>query len=468
MSYALVAYPLSADFRRDLEASVREDIEYLSVADLRQRSPLASLRALRARRGQTCYLPVEDPAAAALLPILGLAGAVGGASSLRVVDRDLKSEAMSTGSVLKAFLGVLGASVRNVLVAALARNELARLVRQPRADARLGSGQKVLYVNGNFWFGAKTGGSIGHVAGVVNALVASGHPVDLWSATEPVMVRPPARTFRLRAPSTFGIPAELNYYSFQRQMLGQIRREADRAGISFIYQRMSIANYAGVLLSRALGVPLVLEHNGSEVWIARKWGRPLRFERLAALAERVNLRHAHLVVTVSQVLRDEIVAAGVEPGRVVWHPNAIDPEIFDPARFGDADRAALRSRYGISTEDVVVTFVGTFGRWHGAEILADAVRRLVGDNAAWLASNRVRFLFVGDGVRMPEVRRTLDIAAAAPFVRFAGLVPQAEAPGYLAASDVVVAPHVPNADGSPFFGSPTKLFEYMAMGKAVV
>jgi glycosyltransferase involved in cell wall biosynthesis len=33
---------------------------------------------------------------------------------------------------------------------------------------------------------------------------------------------------------------------------------------------------------------------------------------------------------------------------------------------------------------------------------------------------------------------------------------------------VLVSPHVPNADGSPFFGSPTKLFEYMAAGKAIV
>ena len=36
------------------------------------------------------------------------------------------------------------------------------------------------------------------------------------------------------------------------------------------------------------------------------------------------------------------------------------------------------------------------------------------------------------------------------------------------ASDILVSPHVPMPDGSPFFGSPTKLFEYMAMGKAIV
>jgi len=49
-----------------------------------------------------------------------------------------------------------------------------------------------------------------------------------------------------------------------------------------------------------------------------------------------------------------------------------------------------------------------------------------------------------------------------------GRVHQAEAPRHLAACDVLVSPHVPNADGSRFFGSPTKLFEYMAMGRPIV
>ncbi|MEM9683439.1 MAG: glycosyltransferase [Pseudomonadota bacterium] len=31
-----------------------------------------------------------------------------------------------------------------------------------------------------------------------------------------------------------------------------------------------------------------------------------------------------------------------------------------------------------------------------------------------------------------------------------------------------MSPHVPNPDGTPFFGSPTKLFEYMAARRAIV
>jgi len=51
---------------------------------------------------------------------------------------------------------------------------------------------------------------------------------------------------------------------------------------------------------------------------------------------------------------------------------------------------------------------------------------------------------------------------------FVGRIPHASIPVYLDACDILVAPHVPMPDGSPFFGSPTKLFEYLAMAKPVV
>jgi glycosyltransferase involved in cell wall biosynthesis len=41
-------------------------------------------------------------------------------------------------------------------------------------------------------------------------------------------------------------------------------------------------------------------------------------------------------------------------------------------------------------------------------------------------------------------------------------------PAYLAACDILVSPHGRQADGQEFFGSPTKLFEYMAAGRPIV
>ena len=52
-------------------------------------------------------------------------------------------------------------------------------------------------------------------------------------------------------------------------------------------------------------------------------------------------------------------------------------------------------------------------------------------------------------------------------VVFAGRIPHSEVPAYLDACDILLSPHVPMPDGSAFFGSPTKLFEYMAMEKAI-
>jgi len=66
------------------------------------------------------------------------------------------------------------------------------------------------------------------------------------------------------------------------------------------------------------------------------------------------------------------------------------------------------------------------------------------------------------------VRSIISKDGVSDFVTFTGLVPQSDAPRYLAACDILASPHVPNPDGTPFFGSPTKLFEYMAMGKAIV
>jgi glycosyltransferase involved in cell wall biosynthesis len=79
-----------------------------------------------------------------------------------------------------------------------------------------------------------------------------------------------------------------------------------------------------------------------------------------------------------------------------------------------------------------------------------------------------RWIVVGDGALMGEVRSMLDRLGVADRVALTGVVPHDRAVELLAACDVCVSPHVPNADGSRFFGSPTKLFEYMGLGRAIV
>ncbi|MEQ1931215.1 MAG: glycosyltransferase, partial [Parvularculaceae bacterium] len=53
-------------------------------------------------------------------------------------------------------------------------------------------------------------------------------------------------------------------------------------------------------------------------------------------------------------------------------------------------------------------------------------------------------------------------------IYFPGAIPAEDAPGLLACGEIHLAPTKRNPDGSPFFGSPTKIFEYMAMGRTII
>jgi glycosyltransferase involved in cell wall biosynthesis len=466
MNCALTIYPLSAGFRSGLEQRLGGPVTYLSIQELRRLGSAQALRRLRGLGANRLVLPIEDESSRATIGLLTAVAAVAQADRVEIVGPDLTSVPVSSWEFVSGLARIAGASAQSGAWAARTLADLSRLNRAPRVDARFKVDGETLYLNANLWFGVKAGGSVSHIAGVANELQQQGYGVVLASAGGRGMVKNEIPLVDLPAPRVFGLPYELNYYRFgrmaERQLLGLSNRRWN-----FIYQRMSVGNFTGVQLSRAWGVPLVLEYNGSEVWIAKNWGRSMRYERLALGAEEASLRHAHLVVTVSDVLRDELIERGVEARRIVSYPNCIDPDTFNPAEW-DSRAIGLRSRLGFAPDDVLVMFLGTFGQWHGAEVLAGAIRKLADQRAAWLRDRRLRFVLVGDGLKMPEVRKILDSEECRRVVMLTGLVPQHEAPAYLRMADIVVSPHVANADGSKFFGSPTKLFEYMAMGKPIV
>ena len=74
-------------------------------------------------------------------------------------------------------------------------------------------------------------------------------------------------------------------------------------------------------------------------------------------------------------------------------------------------------------------------------------------------------MLVGDGEEAPLVRGILQRAGCDGAVHLPGLVGREEVPAYLVVSDVLVSPH---AAVRNFIGSPIKLFEYMASGRAIV
>jgi glycosyltransferase involved in cell wall biosynthesis len=465
--FALTGYPLSHAFRERLEEAESSELEILSVPQLRRLAPRVLLSKLAQLRGQRCLIALEDPTSESLLPLLEALAALALPGSIEVVRADLSRQRVSRTEIGRTLARVGRASVHGIISRRRAAEGLEKLLGTARSTAPIGPGHRVVSINGNLWFGVKAGGSLAHTGGVANGLAGAGYDVALVAPFGVPHLRDGVVEHRSHPPETFALPTEVNYFRYDDGLFRSISRLVADIPPRFVYQRLSIHSHVGARLSRSLGVPLVVEYNGSEVWVARHWGRPLRYEKLAVEAEEALLRHAHIVVTVSDVLRDELLERGVEAHRIVTYPNCVDTELFDPSRFDASDRRAVRERHGISADAIVATFVGTFGRWHGTEVLARAIRSLADEATPWLENRDVHFLLVGDGLRMPDVERVLG-GRSGQFHTLAGLVAQAETPRYLAASDLALSPHVPNEDGTRFFGSPTKLFEYMAMGLPIV
>lgn len=318
-----------------------------------------------------------------------------------------------------------------------------------------------VYLRTDLVFGLQSGGSVGHIAGVLNQLDEfCGKSLLLTTGLIPT-VRADIAQVQIWPDQRFREFPELRPLAFNRTFYQQALNHLQAQKFAFIYQRYSVNNFAGLKLARKLQIPFVLEFNGPEVWVNRHWGRPLKYEALAERIELANLHGADVVTVVSQPLQDELVARGIDPAKILVNPNGVNTERYSPT----VDGSEVRRRYELA-DKIVIGFIGTFGPWHGAEVLAEAYGRLLQEYPAY--RQQVHLLMIGDGVTMPQVKANLAKYGAQDACTLTGLVSQAQGPAHLAACDLLASPHVPNADGTPFFGSPTKLFEYMAMGKGIV
>jgi glycosyltransferase involved in cell wall biosynthesis len=463
MMNVLTCYSLPSHVVTQLEAEGGE-LRYLTLSTLRVASLPDIWRTLRTSGPAETRVVVSEANERVVLPILLTLASFMPVQRISVLD--LSIGRLSRVWRVRAFLGVFSSIAATLagywhrLLIDLRTRYLLRA--KPLGFGRIG-GSKALYLKTNLMFGTHAGGSVGHIAGVINELDRRGGGTLVHAVEFPQTVNSTVRFEALPGIKYYGIPPESNQLRFNNTAIRHGMRALRRERFDFIYQRMTLANLAGVVLSRAFKVPLILEYNGSEVWVSRHWGLPLKWEALAERIEQVCIRHAARIVTVSNPLCEDLIRRGVEPERIVTYPNCIEPEIFNPVRLAP-ERDRLRRGWGVGDDELVAMFVGTFGRWHGADVLAEAIDQ-------WRASadgRKIRFVLVGDGLLAPEIRERLTEATAARDVIFTGLISQHETPAYLAAADICLSPHLKPSDGSRFFGSPTKLFEYMAMAKPII
>jgi glycosyltransferase involved in cell wall biosynthesis len=383
----------------------------------------------------------------------------------RVALIDLRTEEVITstlfGYLTRAAPFAVGQFAGSALAVLAQRAAIPFARRVPRVRVRSSELRSLVYLLPAVGSSSGIGGSVTHAHGVIRALRNEGVAVEAFTTSAAIAetarreAQPPCEwhavpTSRF-AKAVGASAAAAGDAALMLAALGAVR-SADA-----IYQRHTRYSLIGALLAHLTGKPLILEYNSPAEFGARHWSStPTRFSGGIGRCEDASLAAAARIIVVSEIAKRSLVERGIASERIVVNPNGVDA-----ARFSTGD-ASIRHRLGIDDESVVAGFVGSFGPWHGAPVLARAFAKVAS------RAPHLRLLLVGDGQELPPTLEILRDADLEDRTTVVGQVPPTAVPSYVDACDVLVAPHVPLPDAVEFFGSPTKLFEYMAAGKAIV
>jgi glycosyltransferase involved in cell wall biosynthesis len=460
----------SASTYQELSSELNADAVKLAGARSRLLSLTAGLRAAEARLDQIGDGRAAAEHIAAVQKILrdlrndadaGEATVAQASVSLYGLSQRVRSASADAGlgasgqnaAAIKQYQDALSSFAR-----ALAPVPFRNLSTQPRPDARLkGTG---IYVRTDYWAQLVSGGSYGHTCYVAKelarvtedftCLMASRYPLldDLGLKQEVIRPQAAGQT------EIDLLRADAFYYDALKPRLEAIRP-------AYLYERLVIGNFAAARLSRDLQIPYIVEYNGSELAMSRSFGGSAReHEALLLDAERLAFEQATVITVVSDHVRDDVLSRGVDPAKVVVNPNGVDCAEYAPAT--PEERRAIRASLSLSDDACVVAFIGTFGGWHGIDVLAAALPRICAE------APEARFLLIGDGNLKPQVLDAVRQHGLQDRIVDVGRTEQRAGARLLKAADIYVSPHSSHMGDLPFFGSPTKLFEYMALGGGIV
>lgn len=206
-------------------------------------------------------------------------------------------------------------------------------------------------------------------------------------------------------------------------------------GIPFVYELRTLWGEAAVV------------EEGLSLW-------SLKYLAVSRLEFRV-MRRADRLVVISQGIRDAIISAGIDPGKIDIVPNGVDTKIFVP-QLPDPE---LVEELGLSGS-FVVGFIGSLRRLEGLELLINAFKDV------WHREPRARLVIVGEGPERPRLEALARDAGLGEVVRFTGLVPHGDVLRYYSVMDILTYPRIDARINHTV--TPLKPLEGMAMGKACI
>jgi glycosyltransferase involved in cell wall biosynthesis len=215
-----------------------------------------------------------------------------------------------------------------------------------------------------------------------------------------------------------------------------------------LYERHNLYLLAGAMLRKRFGVPYLLEVN-SPLYLERGADGGLALGTIAHAAERWVWRRADCVLPVTTVLARIVEREGVASDKIVVIPNGVDPNRF--ATQLQIDEA--KRRLGIANK-LVFGFTGFVREWNALGSVIDYLANA--GRTDWI------LLVVGDGPARANLEARAHSLGVGDRVRFTGVVGRDRICDHVCAFDIALQP------AANEYASPLKLFEYMALGRAIV
>jgi len=283
-----------------------------------------------------------------------------------------------------------------------------------------------------------------HIDEMIAAFRAAGHSVVVIEP-ERVDALKPSRGKQLMPRLLY----ELLEFGYSGLELLRLVRSVLKTRPEGIYERANVYMLSGVWTARLFSLPLLLEVNAPLAEEREKFSG-LALPWLARWTEEAAWRGADRVLPVTAVLARHIERAGVPPSRIVVAPNGVDQKRFSVT----TPNGAVVRRFA-NHDGAVLGFVGYIREWHGLPHIVDLM-------AADETLKNARLLVVGDGPGRSALERRAAALGISERLQVTGIVGRDELAPYIRAFDIALQPEV-----TPY-ASPLKLFEYMALGRAIV
>ena len=240
-----------------------------------------------------------------------------------------------------------------------------------------------------------------------------------------------------------------NILSATKFVNGLLQKERYKFDVVCVHDWLS--SIAGLIIKNETKIPVVFHVHSTE------WGRSGgQGSEVVSGLENATAQKADRIITVSHIMRDDLIRHGWPQSKisVVW--NGVDPDQYDPQNCRSEDVAKIREKYGIAKDWNMILFLGRLNWVKSIRNLVQAMPTILSEYP------KTKLVILGKGEEQRDIVEMAERLGIKDKIicRFE-FVPEKERILHYAAADVCIFPSIYEPFG-------IVSLEAMAMAKPVI